>query len=287
MINNDGIILIDKEKNMTSRDLVNHLNGKFHFNKIGHTGTLDPLATGLMVICINKGVKLVELLTNHDKSYIVTVKLGIKTDTYDITGNILEEDNNYHLTKEELSEVLNSFIGTYNQETPIYSSKKVNGMKLYEYARKNIPVTLPKCLVEIYDIELIDFQNDEFTFYTKVSKGTYIRSLVNDISNKLNIYMTMSELRRTSIDKYDIKDAVTFNNFSFDRMIPLEKILDYPIINIDNHHMLKEVCNGVKRKENINSSYIQYFYKNSLVAVYKKIDDYYISYQQFNNYYKK
>ena len=121
----DGIILVDKPKNVTSRDVVNEIIKKFHTKRVGHTGTLDPIATGLMVICINKGCKLVPLLTNHDKTYLATVKLGIKTDTYDITGKVLEENNNYSLSKEELINTLNSFKGTYMQEVPIYSSIKV------------------------------------------------------------------------------------------------------------------------------------------------------------------
>ena len=179
----DGIILVDKPKGITSRDVVNEISKKFHTKKVGHTGTLDPIATGLMIVCINKGCKLVPLLTNHDKTYLATVKLGIKTDTYDITGKVLEENNNYKLSREELIDTLNSFKGSYMQEAPIYSSIKVNGKKLYEYARNNIPVELPKRLVDIYNIELIDYNNDSFSFRVSVSKGTYIRSLINDISN--------------------------------------------------------------------------------------------------------
>ena len=131
MLNNDvnGIILIDKPQYFTSRDVINYLNKHYHFNKIGHTGTLDPLATGLMVVCLNKAVKMVELLTEHDKKYLVKVQLGIKTDTYDITGNIISKNDNYQLSESALKDCLNSFIGKYYQEVPIYSSKKINGKK--------------------------------------------------------------------------------------------------------------------------------------------------------------
>ena len=150
----DGIILINKEEKMTSRDVVNMVCKKLNTRKAGHTGTLDPIATGLMVICVNEGLKLVELLTGHDKEYIAKVRLGIRTNTYDITGDIIEIGNT-SLDKEKLVETLNSFVGEYMQEVPIYSSVKVNGKRLYEYARSNEKVDLPKHLVRINNIELL------------------------------------------------------------------------------------------------------------------------------------
>ena len=202
----DGIILINKEKNMTSRDVVNMVCKKLNTRRVGHTGTLDPLATGLMVLCIGDALKLVELLTGHDKDYVAKVKLGLKTDTYDITGKILEENNNYHLEKLELLKVLNSFNGEYNQEVPPYSSVKVNGKKLYEYARNGKNVTLPKHLVKIKNLQLLDFNSDSFTFSVTVSSGTYIRSLINDIGCKLNILMTMEELQRTRVGNFYLEN---------------------------------------------------------------------------------
>lgn len=269
----DGIILVDKEKNVTSRDVVNELNKKFHTKRIGHTGTLDPIATGLMVICINKGCKLVNLLTNHDKTYIATVKLGIKTDTYDITGNILEENNNYDLSREELIKVLNSFVGKYNQEVPIYSSIKVNGKKLYEYARSNTQVTLPIHEVEIYDIKLLEYNDDTFKFIVSVSKGTYIRSLINDIGNILNIPMTMMDLRRTKVGKYDINNSKKLEDISESDIIPIKDAINMKKINVTDELLLKKIKNGMKLENNYDDDYIMFIHDNKALAIYKKDND--------------
>ena len=277
----DGILLIDKPSGITSRDVVNLLCKKLNTRRIGHTGTLDPLATGLMVVCVNKATKLVELLTNHDKSYIAKVKLGIKTDTYDITGNVIEENNNYEIDKEELDKVLKSFIGTYNQEVPIYSSIKVNGKRLYEYARNNETVTLPKHLVTIKEIELLDFNEDSFTFRVMVSKGTYIRSLINDISNKTGICMTMEELRRITVDKFDIKDAKKIEDITYDDLIDIKEIVNFPVVTIKDE-LEKKIKNGVKIKNIYNYDMVLFIdsFGNNL-AIYKNEDDYLKSYKVF------
>ena len=277
----DGILLIDKPSGITSRDVVNLLCKKLNTRRIGHTGTLDPLATGLMVVCVNKATKLVELLTNHDKSYIAKVKLGIKTDTYDITGNVIEKNNNYEIDKEELDKVLKSFIGTYNQEVPIYSSIKVNGKRLYEYARNNETVTLPKHLVTIKEIELLDFNKDSFTFRVIVSKGTYIRSLINDISNKTGICMTMEELRRITVDKFDIKDAKKIEDISYDDLIDIKEIVNFPVVTIQDE-LEKKIKNGVKIKNIYNYDMVLFIdsFGNNL-AIYKNEDDYLKSYKGF------
>ena len=198
----DGIILINKEKGLTSRDVVNKISKKLQIKKVGHAGTLDPIATGLLVIGVGKGTKILDLLTLDKKEYIATVSIGFKTDTYDITGNITEENYNYHLDEDKLKNVLDSFKGSYNQEVPKFSAVKIDGKKLYEYARKQIDIELPKRLVTIYKIELLTYNDSEFTFKVLVSKGTYIRSLIHDISLKLNIPMTMKELIRTKSGKF-------------------------------------------------------------------------------------
>jgi len=277
----DGILLIDKSSGITSRDVVNLLCKKLNTRRIGHTGTLDPLATGLMVVCVNKATKLVELLTNHDKSYIAKVKLGVKTDTYDITGNIIEENNNYDINKEELDRVLKSFIGTYNQEVPIYSSIKVKGKRLYEYARNNETVLLPKHLVTIKEIELLDFNKDNFTFKVMVSKGTYIRSLINDISNKTGVCMTMEELRRITVDKFDIKDAKKLDDISYDDLIDIKEIVNFPVVTIQGD-LEKKIRNGVKIKNVYNHDMVLFIDKEgNNLAIYQNEDGYLKSYKGF------
>ena len=204
----NGIIVVNKPCGITSRDVVNKLCRKFNTKKIGHTGTLDPIADGILVVCINKATKLVDYLTCNDKEYIATVKIGILTDTLDISGNILEE-RKCSVSKDKLEKVLYSFIGNYNQEVPIYSAVKINGKKLYEYARGNEDVTLPKRNVEIKNIKLISCKDDYYSFSVKVSKGTYIRSLIKDINDKLDIIGVMSNLTRTKQGVFDLKDSYT------------------------------------------------------------------------------
>ena len=265
----NGILLIDKEKGFTSRDVVNLVSKKLGTKKVGHTGTLDPLATGLMIICVNKATSLVELITSEDKEYIAKVKLGINTDTLDITGNILEENYNYELEKNFLENTIKSFLGSYLQEVPMYSAIKVNGKRLYEYARKNISVELPKRMVTIKEIELIDFNKESFTFKVKVSKGTYIRSLIRDIGNKLGILMTMEELRRTKIEKYSITNAKKIEDINEEDIIPIEKFLELKKVYVDDY-LEKKVLNGVRLKNIYNSEMIMFFNKNDkLLAIYQ------------------
>ena len=273
----DGIILINKEKNITSRDVVNMVCKKLNTNKVGHTGTLDPIATGLMVLCVNEGLKLVELLTNHDKDYIAKVKLGIKTDTYDITGNVLEEKK-ANLNKEDLVNTLNSFVGEYYQTVPIYSSVKVNGKKLYEYARNNIDVVLPQHLVKISNISLLEFNDDNFTFKVTVSSGTYIRSLINDIGERLNTLMTMEELTRTRVGEYSLDNATSVDDL---KIIPVIDAINIKKIEVDDN-LFKKISNGVKI-DNIYQEKMIMFTKNNIpISIYKDDNGIMKSYRVFH-----
>ena len=261
----DGILLVDKEKGMTSRDVVNKISKEFNIKKVGHAGTLDPLATGLMVIGIGKGTKVLELLTSDKKEYIATVKIGIQTDTLDITGKVIEKKDDYNITKKQLEKVLSSFCKTYMQTVPKYSAVKINGKKLYEYARNNVTIELPKKEVTIYSIELLDFKENEFTFKTLVSKGTYIRSLINDIGISLNIPMTMKELRRIRSGKFKIEDVNS-------NVISIKDALDFEIIEIADLNLLKKVLNGNEIiLDEIDYPYITLVNKEGKeLAIYKK-----------------
>lgn len=273
----DGIILINKEKGITSRDLVNMVCKKLNTNKVGHTGTLDPIATGLMILGVGEGLKLVELLTHHDKEYIAKVKIGTRTDTYDITGKVLEEKK-VKINKQELIKVLNSFKGEYLQEVPIYSSVKVNGKKLYEYARNNEIVSLPKHLVKISHICLLDFSDNSFTFKVKVSSGTYIRSLINDIGNQLNIPMTMEELRRTKVGNYFLEDACDIDNI---KIIPVIDALDIKKVAVDDT-LFKKISNGVKVSSTYKEDFVLFTKNNVPIAIYKNDNGIMKSYRGFN-----
>ena len=245
-----GIILVNKEKDMTSFDVVNEISHLFGIKRVGHTGTLDPLAEGVLLVAIGKATKVVELLTATYKEYIATVKLGIKTDTLDITGKVLEQKEVPNL--ENLDEVLNSFKKTYLQEVPIYSAVKVNGKKLYEYARNNEQVELPKKTVTIKEVELLDKTEDTFKFKTLVSKGCYIRSLINDIGNELNTYATMTELTRTKQGKVSIEETKTLKdikNGNF-KLYEIDEVLEIPVIAVDSVQEQK-----IRTGQKINNDY--------------------------------
>lgn len=228
----DGIIVINKPKGYTSRDVVNIVGKSLHTTQIGHTGTLDPMATGVLVLCVGKATKMVELLTSESKEYEVELKLGFETDTLDMEGIVLREENVPNLTKEKIEETLNQFLGFQKQEVPIYSAIKVNGKKLYEYARNNQAVELPIKDITIYDIELISYQKDTIRFKTYVSKGTYIRSLVRDIAYKLGTVGTMTALNRTKQGMFSIEDAYTIEDIK-NNAYKIQKIEEsLPIIKI-------------------------------------------------------
>ena len=266
----NGFILVNKKKNMTSRDVVNSLIKILNTKKIGHTGTLDPFAEGLLLVAVNKGLKVVKLLNYKDKEYVAKVRLGIKTDTLDITGNILEEIKE-DLNKEEIEEVLQSFIGDYSYEVPIYSAIKVNGKKLYEYAREGKKVEIPIKDSYIYDIKLINIEENSFTFSIKVSNGTYIRALVRDISKKLSKIMTLEELTRTKIDSLLIKDAYTLediknNNF---KLLKINDLLNYKDVEL-SEELEAKVLNGNKIKLKEKEDNILFIKETEEIAVYTR-----------------
>ena len=268
----NGIILINKEKDMTSRDVVNRVSKKLNTRKVGHAGTLDPLASGLMIIGVNKGTKIMELLTLDKKEYIVTVQMGIQTDTFDITGNITKQLDNYEITKEEINSLLNNFLGTYQQTVPKYSAVKINGKRLYDYARNNLEVELPTREVTIYEIELldVDLNNKTFKFRSLVSKGCYIRSLIDDIGKKINIPMTMKDLVRTKSGKFKLEDS---NNLDDEyNIISIKDSLDYKSIIVDDNILLKRIINGNEIEYNLDDEYVIFINKDEVeLAIYKKV----------------
>ena len=263
------IIAVIKEKGKTSRDIVNELCKVFNTKKVGHTGTLDPLATGVLIVCFNKYTKLVDLITSDNKEYIATVKLGILTDTLDVTGNVLKESA-CSVVKEDVIKALKFYTKTYIQEVPIYSAVKVNGRKLYDYARNGVAVELPKKEVTIYKSELLDFNEDSFTFKVLVSKGTYIRSLINDICNHLNVIGVMSDLVRTKQGKISIENSYTIediknNNY---KVCNLNEVLLYDTIVIDSKEYFL-VKNGVKISKNVTDGLYFIKYNDVIICIYE------------------
>ena len=272
-LESNGLLVINKEKGYTSRDVVNIIGKFFGTKKVGHTGTLDPLATGVLVLCLNRYTKLNEILTSDEKEYIAEVTLGIMTDTLDIDGNILEKKECY-VDKNDLEKVLKKFKKSYDQEVPIYSALKVNGKKLYEYARNNEKVVLPKKNVTIKKIELLSFEKNKFTFKCLVSKGTYIRSLIRDILNDLNVIGTMSNLIRIKQGVFDIKDAYSLEDVKSGNyeLLKISDVLDISKIKVDNILKFK-ILNGVRLKGNYPNRILFLDEDGRELAIYKKDKD--------------
>ena len=268
----NGVIVVNKPKGITSRDVVNKLVKVFGTKSIGHIGTLDPMATGVLVCLIGKYTKLGSIMVNHDKEYVATFKLNVLSDTLDSEGKVLKTDNKI-ISLEDMNGAIEHFNGlTYMQEVPIYSAVKVNGKKLYDYARSNEDVILPKKEVTIYKLELVSFE-DEVKIKCKVSKGTYIRTLIRDICAYLGTYGIMTDLVRTKLGDYDIGDAYSLDNISNGKykLYSLEDMfnLDVRYINNDNH---KQIYNGNIVKDK-NSNYILYKDGHKAVAFYTRINE--------------
>ena len=237
----DGILLINKEKEYTSNDVVQKIKHKFNLEKVGHTGTLDPNATGVLPLLVNNGTKLSKFLINHDKTYIATLKLGEKTETGDREGKVIEKRKVPKIDKSTVIKTLDSFIGKQEQKPPMYSAIKINGRKLYEYARdenNELPkVTVDNRSIEIYSIELIDYNNktNQIKFKVDCSKGTYIRTLCEDIAEKLGTVGYMNDLERTRVGDFRIEDSYKIDE------IKNEEDLEKNIISFKDFFKDKEV----------------------------------------------
>ena len=293
----DGIILINKEKKYTSHDVVAKVK-KILKVKVGHTGTLDPNATGILPLLLGNATKISKYLINHNKEYIAELKLGVKTDTADGEGKVIAEkqvnlEEIFENINESIQQILNSFVGKTLQKPPMYSAIKVNGKKLYEYARKNETVEVKSRQIEIYKMELIklDLKENIIKFKVRCSKGTYIRTLCEDIAEKLNTYGYMKELQRTEVGDFKIENAITIGELeelvnenklkdkineealnivnSKDRkyFIKIEELfMDKKIINLDED-LLNKFLNGVMIKNNNIDGIYRIYNKNNYIGI--------------------
>ena len=271
-----GCLIVDKPADYTSRDIVNIIGKKFKTKKVGHTGTLDPMATGVLVLCLNKATKISELLTSLDKEYIAEFTFGLLTDTLDNTGLVIKEEKAI-ISKEDIENALRTMIGTYEQEVPIYSAVKVNGKKLYEYARNNEKVELPKHEVDIKDLELLDYKIDNNKTIIKVrcfvSKGTYIRALGYDIAQKLNTVGVMSSLRRTRQGKFNLQNSYKLDDILNDKysLLDISEVFDYSKKEMEEE-TYKKVANGAIIDNIYNEDVILFTYNKKEIAIYKRYD---------------
>lgn len=263
----NGILLINKDMGMTSHDVVMKVRKLLHTKKVGHCGTLDPDATGVLVVCINKATKAVQFLTSDSKEYICTLVLGKSTDTYDESGKVIDEKEFKGI--ENLDTVICSFIGKQKQIPPMYSSIKVDGKKLYEYARENIEVDVKPRNIEIYELEVLNILDNEIRLRVKCSKGTYIRSLCNDMARKLGYPGHMKDLVRIKSGCFNIEDCVTlkdieegnFNIISLD-----DAFDDYDKIVLDDPDI---VYHGKKIKSDIDHRVAVYDTEGHILAIYE------------------
>lgn len=275
----NGILLVNKKENWTSRDVVNKVGKILGTKKVGHTGTLDPLATGVLVLCIGSATKLNEILTSTYKEYEAEITLGLLTDTLDITGNELKEEK-VKVNKEQILEALNKMTGKYVQEVPIYSAVKVNGRKLYEYARAGESVELPKREVDIKELELIGnikYTDNKTIFNIRclVSKGTYIRALVNDIANSLNTIGVMSKLTRTKQGKFKLENCYKIEDIesgNYKLISIAEALNNFPKVVVDGY-LENLIKNGAVINDEWKQEHIMFIDKNNcLLALYKSYD---------------
>ena len=271
----EGIIVVNKPKGITSFDVIRKLKKILKTKKIGHTGTLDPLATGVMLVCVGRATKLASDLEAKDKIYIADFDIGYATDTYDIEGKKIAE-NIIEVSKENLKQSIKKFIGNIKQVPPMYSAIKIDGNKLYHLARKGIEVERPERNVTIEYINLLDFKDNKVKIETKVSKGCYIRSLIYDIGQDLGTYATMTALQRKQVGDYSLENSYSLeqiekmvlnNDFKFLKTI--EEIFSYDKYSLQTEKELTLYKNGntVKIKENLENKRYRIYFQNEFVGL--------------------
>lgn len=270
-----GALLINKEKGRTSRQEVNEVSRVLKEKKIGHIGTLDPFADGLLIVLAGRATKISPFIEALDKTYLARIKLGLKTDTADKDGTVIDEKPVPELTSEKIKKILQQFLGKSFQTPPKYSALKVDGERAYALARKNVDFVLKQREIVIFDIGLINFNgSDEFSFLCRVSKGTYVRSLGEDIAEKLGTVGHLIELTRLKIGKYSLESAVKSSEASADKLISVDEMLkDFPSVIVEGEDA-KKACNGVllcfdKQKENL----IVVKDHNGPIAMYELVHD--------------
>lgn len=268
----DGLILINKQKGFTSHDVVNVIRKKLNIKKVGHTGTLDPNATGVLPILVGKATKISKYLIEHNKTYIATIKLGEKTDTGDSEGRVIETKKvPKNLEKEEIEQALTDFLGKQKQLPPIYSAIKVKGKKLYEYAREGQEVKLEPRDIEIYKIKLLEYKYNKIKIEAECSKGTYMRTLCEDIAKKLETVGYMEELQRTKINEFKIGNSILLDNINIknveQKLIKIEEIFKEKNSIELNDKKLELFLNGVKLTYDLSNDIYKIYNNKCFVGI--------------------
>ena len=264
----DGIILVNKPSGMTSHDVVNKLRRILKTKKVGHCGTLDPDATGVLVVCVNKATKVLQFLTSESKEYVATLSLGTSTDTYDASGKIIETIEFHALDNNEIVACFNNFIGSQEQKPPIYSAIKVNGKKLYEYARAGEQVEVPTRSVTVNHLEILQIENNLIKFKVGCSKGTYIRSLCYDLAKALGYPGHMKDLIRTKSGNFSLENCFTLEQIENGEYttVSLEEALNsYQQLVVDDE---KIIFHGKKIKSDLNEQVVILNRQGKVLAMY-------------------
>lgn len=285
MKKNEGIIVVYKEKGCTSHDVVDRVRKIVGTKKVGHTGTLDPDAEGVLPVCVGRATKISSYITEKEKEYIATMRFGIVTDTQDISGNVVSQIDDFNLDEIEVRKTINSFIGEYMQTPPIYSAVKVKGKKLYEYARSGETVKIPARKVFIKEIEILEITEKTAKIKVVCGKGTYIRALCHDIGKKLEVGAVMESLIRTQSGIFKEKDSVTLEELEkLVRNKALEAVLlktDSVFKNIERFNVteesFKKLLNGNKLKLSDTEEFETSKIEDKLYTVYYN-DDFYALY---------
>ncbi len=268
----DGILLIDKEKDWTSHDVCQKIKHLLKVDKVGHSGTLDPFATGLLIVAINKATKALLYANFSYKTYIAELALGSKTSTGDVTGEVIENKDVPNLNKEQIKEVLSSFVGHSSQLVPMTSAVHVNGMKLYKYAQQGLDVERPSREIDIKYIKLLSFDKNIIKFQCLVSSGTYIRVLGEDIAEKLNTVGHLVSLKRIAFGENEslkLEDAIKIEDVNIDQIKSIINFIDLPHYEIDEEMAKRIICGQtvpLQTKENK----VLIVYNNDAIAVYQR-----------------
>ena len=263
----DGILIINKPQGYTSHDIVNIVKKALNTPKVGHTGTLDPNATGVLPILIGKATKVSKYLIEHNKTYVAELALGEKSSTGDTEGEIIEKKEVPLLNEEQIKQVLKSFEGKQMQTPPIYSSIKINGKKAYEYARKGQNIQLEPRPIEIMKISFIKFENNVLKYEVQCSKGTYIRVLCEDIAERLGTVGLMKNLCRTRVNEFDIEDSCKIEQIAKEKIISIEKVCNIkPKIELDDKTKEK-FLNGVKLNFNMENGVYRIYNKKIFLGL--------------------
>lgn len=269
----NGVFLIDKELGVTSRALDNRIGKLFKIKKVGHVGTLDPLATGLMLVAVGEGTKAIPFMEDARKEYVATFKLGMLTTTLDLEGEVVTDDLLPELDLTFLQSVLDKFKGKISQIPPLTSAIKVGGVPLYKYAHKNIDFEVPAREVEIFELELVAYEHPYFTIRTLVSSGTYIRTLGNDIAKLCGTFATTTALRRTKVGTFSVNQAKVIENLGEDDIITIGEFLTHiPSVEI-NADQFNKVKVGAQISLNTQEVVVKVYYQGKLLALYTKTEE--------------